>query len=130
MRPRHFRVLFALAMVASTIACARLGRAKDGSSVMRHAATARIINNGWLDVNVYASVSESRQRLGTVTGQNTHVFTLPDRLIDARGVRIHIDPIGSEQTYATDLISLGPGQRIDLVVQQRLAMSHYSVVDP
>lgn len=98
--------------------------------MMRLPATARITNNGWLDVNVFASVSEARQRLGTVTGQNTQVFTLPDRLIDARGLRIHIEPIGSEQSYQTDLIALGPGQQIDLVVQQRLSMSHYSVVDP
>lgn len=130
MRPRHFRGILVLMMAGAIIGCTRMSRAKDGSSAMRHPATARITNNGWLDVNVFASVSESRQRLGTVTGQNTHVFTLPDRLVDARGLRIHIEPIGSEQSYQTDLIALGPGQRIDLVVQQRLSMSHYSVVDP
>lgn len=45
-------------------------------------------------------------------------------------VSIFIDAIGSPQTYQTDAIPAGPGQQIDVVVQQRLAMSHYSLLSP
>ena len=93
-------------------------------------ATARITNNAWLDVNVYASRAGARQRLGTVTGQKTEVFELPRSFVEARGVSIFIDAIGSPQTYQTDVIPAGPGQQIDVVVQQRLAMSHYSLLSP
>jgi hypothetical protein len=118
-------VILALAM-----GCARSGRSAPGVTAFDETATARITNNGWLDVNVYASRSGSRQRLGTVTGQNTQVFELPRSFVDARGLTIFIDAIGSQQTYQTDVIPAGPGQQIDVVVQQRLAMSHYSVLTP
>ena len=130
MRARTFRWALTLAIVTPALACARHGQPSGGASIVHHVATARITNNNFLDVNVYAARAGSRQRLGTVTGQNTEVFELPRALIDARGLTIFIDAIGSSQSYETELIALGPGQQVDLVVQQRLAMSHYSVVDP
>ena len=130
MRARHFRVAVILAIVGPALACARHRQPGGGASIVHHVATARITNNNFLDVNVYAARAGSRQRLGMVTGQNTQVFELPRQLIDARGLTIFIDAIGSPQSYETELIALAPGQQVDLVVQQRIAMSHYSVIDP
>ena len=130
MRARHFRGLLAIAMLATAMGCVRSGRSGDQRSTFRDITTARITNNGWLDVNVYASRAGTRQRLGTVSGQNTETFRLPGDLIDARGIRIFIDPIGSPQSYQTEFIPVAPGQRIDVVVQHRIGMSHYSVFDP
>jgi hypothetical protein len=64
-----------------------------------------------------------------VTGQNSQVFRLPQHFIDARGVRLLIDPIGSPQGYSTELIAVAPGQQIELVVQHRISTSHYAVFD-
>jgi hypothetical protein len=130
MYARQFCVVVAIAILAMAMGCARSGRSAPGLSSFDEIATARITNHGWLDVNVYASRSGSRQRLGTVTGQNSVVFELPRNFIEARGLRIVIDAIGSTQTYQTDVIPAGPGQQIDVVVQQSLAMSHYSVGSP
>ena len=130
MHPRLFRTTIIVAILALAMGCMRFGRSKDGALAVDAITTARITNNAWLDVNVYAGRSGSRQRLGTVTGQNTEVFQLPRSLVDARGVMIFIDAIGSPQTYQTDLIPAGPGQLIDVVVQQRLAMSYYSILSP
>lgn len=130
MHIRQFRGIFVIAILALTMGCARSGRSASDMIAFDEMATARITNNGWLDVNVYASRSGSRQRLGMVTGQNTRVFELPRSFVDARGLSIFIDAIGSPQTYQTDVIAAGPGQQIDVVVQQRLAMSHYSVLSP
>jgi len=130
MRARQLRGALILAIVTPALACARHRQPSSGASIVYHVATARITNNNFLDVNVYAARAGSRQRLGMVTGQNTQVFELPRQLIDARGLTIFIDVIGSSQSYETELIALAPGQQVDLVVQQRLAMSHYSVVDP
>jgi hypothetical protein len=130
MHARHFRGPIILALVALAIGCARPGQSRRGAIAIDEVATARITNNGWLDVNVYATRSGARQRLGTVTGQNTAVFELPRSFIASRGLQIFIDAIGSPQTYQTDLIPAGPGQQIDVVVQQRLSMSHYSVLSP
>lgn len=129
MRAPQFRGLLAIAMLLSAVGCARAGQAGDPSPRMQDITTARVTNNGWLDVTVYALRGASRQRLGTVTGQNTQVFRLPRNLVDARGVQLYVDPIGSPHGYRTDLIAVAPGQQIDLVVQQRISMSHYSVFD-
>ena len=130
MHARYFRGTMILAVVALAIGCARTGRSHTDAIAIDEIATARITNNGWLDVNVYATRSGARQRLGTVTGQNTGVFELPQSFIASRGLQIFIDAIGSPQTYQTDLIPAGPGQLIDVVVQQRLSMSYYSVLSP
>ena len=130
MHARQLRGIVAIAVLALAAGCARSGRSGPDLGAFTEVATARITNNGWLDVNVYASRSGSRQRLGMVTGQNTQVFELPRSFVEARGIRIFIDAIGSPQTYQTDVIPAGPGQQIDLVVEQRLAMSHYSVGTP
>lgn len=127
---QQFRSTLVLALVAVASGCARSGPPQASTPAIEATATARITNNSWLDVNVYAARSGSRQRLGTVTGQNTAVFELPHSFIASRGLQIFIDPIGSPQTYQTDLIPAGPGQQIDVVVQQRLSMSHYSVLSP
>ena len=129
MHARQFRGLLTIAMLASAAACARSARPGNESSTLQGVTTARITNNNWLDVNVYAARAGSRLRLGMVGGQNTEVFRLPRHFVDARGVQILIDPIGSPQSYQTELISVAPGQQIDVVVQQRIAMSHYSVFD-
>ena len=130
MRARHFRGTVVLAILTLAIGCSRLGRSRSGPIVVDEAATARITNNGWLDVNVYAARGGTRQRLGTVTGQDTQVFELPRSFVEARGLRIFIDAIGSPQTYQTDLIPAGPGHQIAVVIEQRLSMSHYSVSSP
>ena len=128
MSARHFRDIVVVVLLASTIGCARSVQSAGDAPAVQEPVTARITNNGWLDVNVYASRSGLRLRLGTVTGQRTEVFRLPRSLVDAPGLTILIDPIGSPQWYQTDLIPVGPGQQIDVVVQHRLAMSHYSVL--
>lgn len=130
MHARQFRGLIAIAILTLATGCARSGRSTPGLIAFDEIATARITNNAWLDVNVYASRAGARQRLGTVTGQKTEVFELPRSFVEARGVSIFIDAIGSPQTYQTDVIPAGPGQQIDVVVQQRLAMSHYSLLSP
>lgn len=130
MHARPFRGIVAIAALALAVGCARSGRTAPDLIAFDEVATARITNNGWLDVNVYASRSGSRQRLGTVTGQNSAVFELPRNLMQAQGLRILIDAIGSPESYQTDIIPAGPGQQIDVVVQQSLAMSHYSVGSP
>ena len=130
MHTRQFSITIAMSVLALAMGCARSGRSAPDVAAFTEIATARITNHGWLDVNVYASRFGTRHRLGTVTGQNTQVFELPRSFVEARAVRIFIDAIGSPETYQTDVIPAGPGHQIDVVVQQSLAMSHYSVLTP
>ncbi|MGQ0715167.1 MAG: hypothetical protein ACT4PJ_15820 [Gemmatimonadaceae bacterium] len=130
MHARQFRGLLAIAMFAPAMGCAASVRPDGELSTFREGTTARVTNNGWLDINVYAWRAGARMRLGTVGGQSTKVFRLPHYLVDARGVQIFVDAIGSEQSYRTEVIPVARGQQIDLVVLNRLTMSHYAVFDP
>jgi hypothetical protein len=68
MDARPFRGSIAIVLLVMAMGCARSGRSGPGVAVFDEVATARVTNNGWLDVNVYAARSGTRQRLGTVTG--------------------------------------------------------------
>jgi hypothetical protein len=110
--------------------CIHRGRAADTIPAIQAITRARVTNNHWLDVGVYAVRSGSRERIGIVRSFDTQLFELAPHLIETRGIRLYVDPMGSQQSYQTDFISVSPGQLIDLVVQDRLAQSHYSVFDP
>jgi hypothetical protein len=130
-RTNHLYGLMAIATIATAAGCIPRDRtASPGPSSLRATTTARITNNHWLDVRVYGVRGGSRDVLGTVRSFGTEVFELPSQFVASRGLRIFVDPIGSRQTYETDLIAVWPGQMIDLVVLDRIQLSHYSVVDP
>jgi hypothetical protein len=127
MRATHVRAIIALLALATTAGCMRRVRPAEPASVV---TIARIKNNNWLDIKVYADPGGSRERIGIVRGLDTQVFELPRRLIEGRGLRLYVDAIGSPKSYQTDVIQVWPGQLIELVVQERLAQSYYSVLDP
>jgi hypothetical protein len=131
MRGTFLRGILAVVVVATSMGCIRRGRTGDASpAVVRAVTRARVTNNNWLDVGVYAVRSGNRERIGIVRSFETQLFELAPHLIEASGIRLYVDPIGSQQSYQTDLISVSPGQLIELVVQERLAQSHYSVFNP
>jgi hypothetical protein len=131
MRANHFCGIGVVVALAMMTGCIRRGGAPDpASATIQPVTTARITNNNWLDVRVYAVRAGSREHIGIVRALDTQVFELPRHLIEANGLRLYVDPIGSSQWYQTDLIPVWPGQLIELVVQERLAQSHYSVLNP
>jgi hypothetical protein len=127
MRANHLHTIIALVALATTAACARRGRPAEPASAV---TVARITNNNWLDIRVYADRGGSRDRIGLVRSFETQVFELPRHLVEAHALRLYVDAIGSPQSYRTDVIQVWPGQLIDLVVQERLTQSYYSVLDP
>jgi hypothetical protein len=131
MGANHLRGIIAVAAFMAATGCMRRGRvAEPARATSTAVTTARIKNNNWLDIKVYAVRGGSRERIGIVRAFDTQVFELPRHLLDTRGLRLFVDLIGSQQWYQTDLIPVWPGQLIDLVVQDRLVQSHYSVFDP
>jgi hypothetical protein len=85
-------------------------------------------NNKWLDVNVFAVRAGRRARLGMVTSMTTRVFKLPSwTMIGTGELRLLIDPVGSPATHLTDPILVMGGERVELRVENVLAMSAYSV---
>jgi hypothetical protein len=130
-RTNRLYALITIVAVATGAGCIPRGRtASPGPSSLNAITTARITNNNWLDVRVYGVQGGSRNVIGTVRSFGTEVFELPSQFVATRGLRIFVDPIGSRQSYQTDLIPIWPGQMIDLVVQNRIQLSHYSVRGP
>lgn len=84
-------------------------------------------NNNWLDVVVYAVRSGARFRLGMVPGLSSETLRVPPGLGVDGTVSLLVDPIGSNIMYATDQITVAPGQRVELTVRNRLSMSSFSV---
>jgi hypothetical protein len=85
-------------------------------------------NNKWEDVNVFAVREGRKARLGMVTSMTSREFTLPNwMLIGAGDVRLLIDPIGSSATHLTAPIPLVGGERVDLRVENMMALSAFVV---
>jgi hypothetical protein len=82
-------------------------------------------NNNYLDVVVYALRTGGRMRLGTVTGKCDATLEIRSAVAAADGIRLEADPVGSLETYVTDLIYVPPGTVVVLDVGSVLGMSSW-----
>ena len=124
-------------MVRESIIAALAGLAIDAAACSRHHPSAAapppepvvviVTNSNYLDVDVFAVRGTSRSRVGSVTGLSSATFSLPAHYAPDGNLQLLVDPIGSNATYLTDKIAMGPGQHIELTVAAILRMSSYSV---
>jgi hypothetical protein len=86
-----------------------------------------VTNNHQLDVRVFAFNESQSIPLGSVSSFTTETFQLPNAILMRGRVRIVADPIGAVTAYLTDVITFGPGQDIEVIVQNNLQLSTYSL---
>jgi hypothetical protein len=88
-------------------------------------ATLKVSNYNWMDVVVYAAQGNSRVRLGQVTSMRSASFPLPPRMVGngAQAVRLMVDPVGSNEGWQTEGISIQAGQQVQFNVQNSLSFS-------
>ena len=84
-------------------------------------------NQNWLDVSIYALRGTSRTRIGQVTGNGSAQLRIPSTAIVAGQVRLMADAIGSNERFVTDVISVDPDQRVQLLVAPTMRMSSYAL---
>ena len=114
----------------SSFAPPGVAEARARASAGTRAATVRVENLNWSDMNVYVLQNGARTRLGTVTSMNTSVFRLPAHVLaSTASVRLLLDPIGSSEMYLTDPVQVRSGQQIALNVQNSLPLSSVGVWD-
>ena len=102
----------------------------------RHATYARpssdvyvtVTNQNWLDVDVFAVRGGSRFRLGQVGGSGSARLRIPANAIVGSQVQLLVDPVGSNDRYLTEVISVDPDQRVQLNVASTMRMSSYAVL--
>jgi hypothetical protein len=119
----------AAALLLTTTACSTTAaRPNAGPLPPAQATSVEVTNNNWSDMVVYAVRSGVRQRLGTVTSMTTERLEI-SRALALPGADLYLvaDPIGGSEGFNTGRIMVSPGQRIELTIQNHLAISNYSV---
>ena len=85
-------------------------------------------NNYRADITVYVIADGQPTRVGLATSSTTATFDIPGRLLgQGRQVRLRADPIGARTTYTSELIRVGPGQRIEWSLETDLNRSSIAV---
>jgi hypothetical protein len=99
-----------------------------GPSPMADGFELTLNNHHWLDVNIFVQHDGEASRVTTVTASSSQSLILPVWLLgDSKIVRIIAEPVGAQDSYATDLMRVDPGQSVELNVESTLATSNYSI---
>jgi hypothetical protein len=81
-----------------------------------------------LDVNIFIQHDGQADRVTTIPASSSRTITLPSWMLgQSKLVRIIAEPIGDETRYTTDLLSVQPGEIVELNVESSIARSNYSI---
>lgn len=112
---RRFVPILALSTAVALASCARTGQLSP-PAVER--TVLKVENRGFPDMNVFVVPQASgRVRLGTVTGNSTVYFTLPEYVV--RGMRelsFQALPIATPRGPVTESIVVSPGDTLVLII--------------
>lgn len=108
-------------------ACASGGASRISSNPALQPISLTVTNQNWLDVNVFVMHGNSRYRIGQVGGNGSATLSIPSGLIMNGQVQLLADPVGSSDTYLTDMISVAPDEKVQLTVAPRMRMSSFAV---
>ena len=129
MRSSRFLIaLFAVSATVSVAACSRTGQAA-GDVAPATSIGLTVLNQNFLDMDVYAVSDGLATRLGTVNGNNTLSFSLNPSLA-SRDLRIIATPIGGNGRASTGEVVVSPGQTIEFRIGSILRNSSVSVRSP
>jgi hypothetical protein len=99
---------------ASSTACYGTGK---NAPVPVARTTVKVVNQGFLDRNIYVVRGSERVRLGTVSGNSTQVLTIPTSIVQSMmTLRFIADPIGGRTPPATEEVSVSPGDQVVLTI--------------
>lgn len=106
----------ALAVAVSIGGCARSGRLSTPAPTER--TVLKVENRGFPDMNVFVVAEASTPtRLGTVTGNSTAYFVLPEHLLrGSRAMRFQARPIATQRGPVSEEIMVTPGDTVTLVI--------------
>ena len=85
-------------------------------------------NNYRADVVIYVVGDGQPTRVGTATAAATSNFDVAARLLgQGRQLRLRADPIGGRAVHTSELIRVGPGQRVEWTLETDLSRSSVAV---
>jgi hypothetical protein len=87
-----------------------------------------LTNHHLLDVNVFLQHDGQSDRIALVNASTSKALELPLRMLGQGGaIRLIAEPIGDDTRYTTDLLTVQPGQVVELNVENPIARSNYSM---
>jgi hypothetical protein len=116
----HFRTLtLAVALVTlggGVAACSRSSGMGGTAANPQQATTISVVNQAYLDMDVYVvRQGGQRIRLGTATGNQTTVLTIPsDVLFGPTPLRFIADPIGGTHAEVSTSILVNAGDQVEM----------------
>ena len=85
-----------------------------------------VANNNWSDMTVYALRNGSRLRMGTVVSNTRERFTLPPGFdLRSGDVRLMADPVGSNEVFVSEPMSVAPGSNLVWKIENHVELSSY-----
>ncbi len=87
-----------------------------------------ISNRNWSDIHAYVYGAGQRLSLGLVTTHSTRTFRIPEVAFGGGGGLVFIAlPIGSRLGYVSEEVVVRPGDRVVLLINNRLQQSSISI---
>jgi hypothetical protein len=85
-------------------------------------------SNHLLDVNIFVLHDGQADRVAMVPSSSTRALVLPTWMLgQSHAIRIIVEPIGEDSRYTTDLLSVQPGQIVELNVESLLSRTSYTI---
>lgn len=128
-KDRPTRIPFALVCLLLSTACARpVARTPfPAAPTAPEGLKVHVVNDYTLDARIYLVRGTTRIPLGTVGSAERRTFRISTAELGHRGdVRLLADPVGEAVPYATDVIQVAPGQRVEWRLAH--ALNYSSVV--
>lgn len=81
-----------------------------------------------LDVNIFVQHDGQADRVTMVPASSSRTLVLPAWMLgQSKTIRVIAEPIGDETRYTTDLLSVQPGEVVELNVESLIDRSNYSI---
>jgi hypothetical protein len=91
-------------------------------------ASVRVSNNNWSDMTVYVVRSGMRVRLGQVPSMSTRELRIPAGVLtSASPMQLMARPLASRSAYVSHNLSIVPGQRVNLSLENNLNLSTFTI---
>ncbi len=104
-------------LISALLLCACATSSRQAGNQEDYKTSVRVENRNFLDMKIYILRGAERIRLGTVTGNSTQVFTIPEGLIFGSSLlRFLADPIGGTATPISQEISVRQGEIVELII--------------
>lgn len=112
---------FACALaVAATVTVAACAIPRGADRPAQEPTYVMVVNQSFLDANVFVVRGSERTRLGLVNGNSSRRIRIPDRLLfGVTSLQFLIDPVGSARTPISNEIQVVAGEELRLVIPPR-----------